>query len=162
MSEDVVDVDDARELVGKREVRVIDIRSEEEFAEVRINASRRVDPDDVEAAIGDADEGEPDRVMLVCEDGSESGELAEKLSGDADVTYLDGGIKAWQGKGYPVAPRADEEYEGPAVKLPGAVASESEPDEDETEPEPDEDGERPQPREDETADEETAERAEEA
>lgn len=129
MSEDVIDVEDARALVGKHEVLVIDIRSEDDFAAVRINGSKRADPDDVEQAIEEAD-ATPERVMLVCADGSKSGDLAGRLSSDGrEVTSLDGGIEAWEGAGYPVAPRPDDEYEGPPVKMPGAVASEGPPEE---------------------------------
>ena len=51
---ETIDAGDARELVGRREVLVIDIRTEDEFAAVRINGSTRVDPDDVESAIAEA------------------------------------------------------------------------------------------------------------
>jgi rhodanese-related sulfurtransferase len=162
-----VDADEARALVAGGKVRVIDIRSADDFAEERITGSTHMDPEDVADELGN-DPAERERgVLILCEDGGRSAELAEELrDGDHQVTSIDGGFKAWVGDHLPTAPTPDEEYEGPKVTLPGAVApSEGDEDEDDEdsgeEAEPGEDGERVEPRSEETADEKKADQAEE-
>ena len=170
-----VDADEARALVAGGKVRVIDIRSADDFAEERITGSKRCDPDEIEDEMGN-DPAEQERgVMILCEDGKRSAELAEDLrGGEHQVTTLDGGFKAWLGDHLPTAPTPDEEYEGPKVTVPGAVASSGEEEEEEEQEDDDaddddsgeeagsgNDGERVEPRSEETADEEKAEQAEE-
>jgi len=162
-----VDAEEARVIVAKGRAKVVDIRSEEEFADERITGSTRSDPDD----LGGELEGDPrEAVLVVCADGERSAEVAERLRGDGvDATSLKGGFEAWTGEHLPTAPTPDEEYEGPPVKIPGAVESKGDPEDDEDE-EGDEgtdeaevdEGERTEPRSSGTEDEERAERAEEA
>jgi rhodanese-related sulfurtransferase len=170
-----VDAEEARGLIAGGKVRVIDIRSADDFADERINGSVHCERDKVEDELDNATGGR-EAVLILCEDGSRSAELAEELRGsDHDVTSIDGGFEAWVGDHLPTAPNPDVEYEGPPVKLPGAVAQSEEPDEDEeegddegdpagreTEAEADEEGEPAEPRASETEDEETAERSEDA
>lgn len=126
-----VDAEQARALVAGGKVKVIDVRSAEDFAEERINGSVRCDPDDVEGEIGNDPAGRED-LLILCEDGKRSAEIAEELRGDdRRVTSLEGGFSAWTDEHLPTAPNPDEEYEGPKQKLPGAVAQSEEPDEDE-------------------------------
>ena len=104
-------------------------------------------------------------MLVVCADGERSAEVAEELRGDGvEATSIEGGFSSWTGEHLPTAPTPDEEYEGPPVRLPGAVqpkddASEDDDDGDD-EAESDEQGERAEPRSGETEDEERAERAE--
>lgn len=182
---DEIDAQEARVAVGKRQLCVIDIRSEEEFAEERIFGSEHCDPDEVSerlAAMRDDEDDGHDAVLLVSTDGSDAAELAERLrEDDHQVTVLEGGFKSWADKHNPTAPGMDEEYQGPKLAVPGAVASETQPDEDgddadegdedgsqigadepgQDEPEAGADGERSEPDSDETVDSETAERADE-
>lgn len=167
---DQVDAEQARELIAGGKVRVIDIRSEEDFAEERMSNAIRSDPDEIDSAIEDRETGR-EAVLVVCADGSKSGEVAEQLRSDGvDATSIDGGFEAWRSDGLPTAPGTDEEYEGPPVKIPGAVDSsdDDEEEDDETpddgeaaEAEVDSEGERAEPREEETADSKRAERAKE-
>lgn len=171
-----VDAKRARALVAGGKVRVIDIRDADEFAKERITGSKHCEPDDVADELGEDPANSERGLLILCEDGERSAELAEELRGDEHrVTSLEGGFKAWVGDHLPTAPTPDEEYKGPKVALPGAVAP-SEPDDDEEEDEdeqadgdggsseeaePDAEGERAEPRSEETEDEEEAERAEE-
>lgn len=161
-----VDVKDARVIVARRDAVVIDIRSEEDFAEERIFGSSRCDPDEVEGKLDETrgDDGD-DRsaILLVCEDGSRSAELAAKLRGDdREISSLDGGFAAWAGEHLPTAPGRDEEYQGPPLTIPGAVdpGGGEEEEEEAGEAETDEQGERAKPRAEEAEDEEQVERAE--
>ena len=135
-----VDAEKARALVAGGKVLVIDVRSAEDYAEERINGSVHSEPDEVEEAI-EADHSGKEDVLIVCEDGKRSAEIAEELrGGDRRVASLDGGFSAWTDEHLPTAPNPDEEYEGPPVKLPGAVAqSEAPDDEDEDENDDEED-----------------------
>lgn len=165
---DQIDAERARVLVAGGKVRVIDIRSEEEFAEERMTNAIRSDPDEIESALEDRETGR-EAVLVVCADGSRSAEVAEELrSNGTDATSIDGGFGAWTSDHLPTAPTADEEYEGPAVKVPGAVDSSGSPDDEGEgddgtgEAEVDSEGDRADQREGETVDSERAERAEEA
>jgi len=128
-----VDADGARELIAGGKVRVIDIRSEEEFANERMSNAIHCDPDDVESALEDRETGR-EAILVVCADGSRSAEVAEELrSNGTDATSIDGGFEAWTSDGLPTAPGRDEEYEGPPVAIPGAVDSGGDEDEDDDE-----------------------------
>ena len=161
-----VDAEEARVIVAKGRAKVVDVRSEEEFADERITGSIRSDPADV----GNETEGDPrDAILVVCADGERSAEVAERLRGDGvEATSLKGGFEAWTGDHLPTAPTPDEEYEGPPVKIPGAVESKGDPEDDDEEGDEGTGGaaaderERTKPRSSETEDEERAERAEEA
>lgn len=159
---DQVEAEEARMIVAGGKAKVFDIRSAEEFAEERINGSTRCDPDEVADRF---DEDRRDGVLVVCADGERSAEVAESLRSDGvEATSLEGGFGAWIGDHLPTAPNPDEEYEGPTLNQPGAVASsdgeEEQEDEDAGEAETDEQGERTGQRPGETVDEEKAERAE--
>lgn len=125
-----VDAEEARELVGKGRVRVVDIRSEDDFSRERMTNAVRAEPDEVKDALEEGDDGR-EAVLVVCEDGERSAEVAESLRSDGiEATSIDGGFGAWTSEGLPTAPGRDEEYEGPEIKLPGAVASDTDEDDD--------------------------------
>ena len=133
-----VDADDARVLIAGGRVRVIDIRDAESFAEDRISGAVHVDEADLEGGV-EPDRAGRDAVLVVCEDGERSAEVAASLREDGtEATSIDGGFEAWVSGGHSTAPGRDEEYEGPAVTVPGAVASSGGEEEDE---EDDDDGE---------------------
>lgn len=126
-----VDAEEARELIAGGEVRVIDIRSAEDFAAERMSNSIRADPDDLDGALEDRETGR-EAVLVICADGSASAEMAERLRSDGrEATSIDGGFGAWTAAHLPTAPGRDEEYEGPELKLPGAVAPDGDGDDEE-------------------------------
>ena len=138
-----VDAEEARELIGKSRVRVVDIRGEDDFARERMTNAVRAEPDEVKDALEEGEDGR-EAVLVVCEDGKRSAEVAESLRSDGvEATSIDGGFGAWTSEGFPTAPGRDEEYEGPEIKLPGAVASDTDADDE------DEDGESAEDSEDE-------------
>lgn len=102
-----VDAEQARALVAGGEVRVIDVRSEEEYAEERLANAVRADPDDLADALEDDGSGR-DAILVVCADGSSSAEVAEQLRADGtEATSIDGGFGAWTSGGLPTAPGRD-------------------------------------------------------
>lgn len=134
---DKIDSEDGRQIVAGGKAMVIDIRDPDDFAEERIFNAERLDADDVTERMDYVldDEGDDrEAFLIICSDGSESSELAEKLREDGyAASSLKGGFKAWTGDHLPTAPGRDEEYEGPKLAVPGAVASETQPDDDEEE-----------------------------
>ena len=116
---DVVDTKEARLLVAEHEARVIDIRDPDAFAERRI-AGAVNEPDLDPESFGEED-GDL-RILVVCEDGEQSREVASKLRDqDVDAASLEGGMKAWQSDRLPTQPTTDpEEGEREPPKLPGA------------------------------------------
>ena len=118
-SKEIVDTDEARLLVAEHKVRVIDIRDEEAFADQRIpGAVNETDPDPESFSEEDGDL----RILVVCEDGEQSGEVAAKLrEQDVDAASLEGGMSAWTSDRLPTQPTTDpEEGEREPPKLPGA------------------------------------------
>lgn len=104
---DQVGAEQARALVAGGDVRVIDVRSEEEYAEERLANAVRADPDDLADALEDDGSGR-DAILVVCADGSRSAEIAEQLRADGtEATSIDGGFGAWTSDGLPAAPGRD-------------------------------------------------------
>ena len=126
-----VDADDARVLIAGGRVRVIDIRDAEDYAADRISGAVHASEEELSGGV------EPDRagreaVLVVCADGERSAEVAASLREDGtEATSIEGGFEAWVSGGHSTAPGRDEEYEGPAVTVPGAVASDDSGEDDE-------------------------------
>ncbi|HEU4464465.1 MAG TPA: rhodanese-like domain-containing protein [Gemmatimonadota bacterium] len=97
---------EARTLVAWPGVQVVDVRTEEEYAAGHLPGARRVQLDEIGAAI-DAGEfpASPETPLLVyCRAGSRSAQAAALLSerGFQRVYDLEGGITAWGEAGQPV------------------------------------------------------------
>lgn len=119
-----VDVEDARLLSARNKVRVLDVRSQEDVAEGTIPGAMWSDEDRLVEIAKYVRRGDDVPILLVCSNGSRSEELAEKLrSEDIPASYIKGGFKSWERKGYPQDPREDAEYEGPDITMPGTGTS---------------------------------------
>jgi rhodanese-related sulfurtransferase len=104
---ETVDLEEARQLIAKNEVEVIDLRDEEGWVEGHIPGAHRAG-DDLEAKLGDI--AEDRRLLIVCRDGGESADQAEQLSqGDREAVSLEGGMDAWLSGGMPSQPTDDYE-----------------------------------------------------
>ena len=111
--------DDARLLVGNAEAQVIDIREDADaFAEGHLAGAVHVPGGDPEALPDDISE---DKVLLlVCEAGERSADLAEKWQDEGRrVAYVQGGMEAWASSGMPTQPRDEAEFDGPDLRPPG-------------------------------------------
>jgi rhodanese-related sulfurtransferase len=98
--------DEARERIAAGEVTVLDIRGDEEWREKRIAGSLRVDPAEIDSTLEDVDDDRA--VLIVCEDGKRSAELAAKLREDGrDAACMDGGIDAWESEKLALQPSDD-------------------------------------------------------
>jgi rhodanese-related sulfurtransferase len=96
---------EARELVASNAVDVVDLRDDEGWREGHIPGAHRAG-DDLAAKLESLD-GER-RLLIVCNDGGRSGEVADELSrGDRPAVSLAGGMAAWLRKGMPAQPTGD-------------------------------------------------------
>jgi rhodanese-related sulfurtransferase len=110
----------ARELIAGEDAQVLDVRDEEEVADVRLAGAVLVRDGELDEALESIDEDHP--VVVVCADGKRSGEVAADLRERGyDAACLKGGIKAWAGDKLPTLPRDAEEFHGP--RRPGPLGS---------------------------------------
>ena len=102
------------------QAQVLDLRDPDEFAEGHIVAALNAPDADVDALPDEL--AEEVRLVVVCEDGERSAELAAKLSDSShEAAALDGGMKAWRSAKLPQQPSADFEAEPKDTStLPGA------------------------------------------
>ena len=107
-----VSASEARELIAKNEVDVVDLREEDDWVGGHIPGAHR-GGDDLDATI-ESLEGDR-KLLLVCADGKRSGEVADELDGeDREAASLEGGMEAWNDDGLPTQPSSDYEP-GPAT-----------------------------------------------
>jgi thiosulfate sulfurtransferase len=118
-SAQAIDADEARELIAKREARVLDIRDADSFADSHISGALNDPEADADSLPDDLREAE--MIIVVCEDGEQSAELATALAEQGQsAASLDGGIGSWESD-YFTQPSADiAETKVEAPKLPGA------------------------------------------
>jgi rhodanese-related sulfurtransferase len=84
-------------------IRLIDVRRDEEVAEGMIPGAEHIMLDDFDPAALDLSDGR--EVVLYCRSGRRSGIAAERLAEHTGETarHLDGGILAWEEAGLPVS-----------------------------------------------------------
>jgi rhodanese-related sulfurtransferase len=111
--------EDARTMIGSGEAEVIDIREDEEaFAEGHLVGAAHVPGGDPDSLPDDLSEEKT--LVVVCETGERSAEVAEQLRERREgVTSIEGGMKSWVSEGLPVQPDARTEFQGPKLKTPG-------------------------------------------
>ena len=120
--EETLSAEDARELIASRDVRVLDVRDDEEWEETRIAGAVHQPEDVVIERLDDL----PDdtRIVVVCTDGERSAKLASKLrERGKQAASIDGGLNAWKEEGLPTQPRSAQEFEGPDYTGAGPGAS---------------------------------------
>jgi rhodanese-related sulfurtransferase len=104
--ETVLGAERAREMVASNEVLVLDIRDDEQWHEKRVPGSRRAAEDDLDAALSEV--GEKRAVMIVCDDGKRSAELAERLREQGREAFcIEDGIEGWESKKLAMQPSED-------------------------------------------------------
>jgi rhodanese-related sulfurtransferase len=104
--ETVLSAERARELVASNEVLVLDIRDDEQWHEKRVPGSRRAAEDDLDAALSEVYEERA--VMIVCDDGKRSAELAERLREQGREAFcIEDGIGGWEREKLAMQPSED-------------------------------------------------------
>ena len=114
---------EARLMVGRAEVAVIDVSTDREWERVgNIPGAVRIPEDDVESRLDDLPDR--DKVLVVCPDGQRSAEVAARLrERGVEAVSLEGGMQAWQDDQLPLQPSEDPALPGD----PGSVEDESTP-----------------------------------
>lgn len=118
-----IDVDEARTRMGT-DLTVLDIRPDEEWQTVgNIPGAVSAAGDDPSEAVKKIDE--ETTVVVVCEDGERSAEVAGQLrDAGRDAVSLEGGMEAWADNDMPMQPTED-----PALASdPGSVEDDASPD----------------------------------
>ena len=98
----------ASELSGLLEtgnIRLIDVRTDEEVAEGMIPGAEHIALDNFDPAMLDLSDGR--EVVLYCRSGRRSGIAAERLAAETGKTarHLEGGILSWEEAGFPLTAR---------------------------------------------------------
>jgi rhodanese-related sulfurtransferase len=107
---ETISVEEAREVLGKNEAIAIDLRDEEEWRTGHVPGARRIDADE----ISEVDDLPDQKVIVVCADGKQSAEVAEKLrSDDRDAVVLEGGMDKWRSEDLPMQPSEDPDEDSP-------------------------------------------------
>lgn len=101
-----IEPEQARELVASNEVEVLDIRPEDEWRDKRVPGSRWVSEDELDSALEEIEEDRP--LLVVCEDGERSAEVAGQLrERGREAGSLDGGVESWEKEKLRVQPSSD-------------------------------------------------------
>jgi rhodanese-related sulfurtransferase len=107
----------AREVIAREGGQVLDLRGDDEFATGHIAGAIRPDDEDIDTALESLDEDLP--VVVVCEDGERSAEVAADLRERGyQAATIKKGMKGWQGDKMPTIPRETEEFHGPRSSNP--------------------------------------------
>ena len=78
---------------------LLDVRTDQEWAEARIDGARHIPMDQLMGRIDEID----DQVICVCAVGARSARVAEFLNGQGkDAVNLDGGLYAWSDANLPL------------------------------------------------------------
>lgn len=104
-----VDVPTARAATERGHAVLIDIREPDEHAQGVAPWARRLPLSQIGERIGEIPRDADQPVLLICRTQNRSGKLAQALRerGYGNVSFVDGGMKEWQQRGYPmVAPDA--------------------------------------------------------
>lgn len=100
-----IDVKEFAELVEKGNGLLLDVRTDDEFAESHLKGATQIDffSSDFKNKVSELDKNTP--VYVYCRSGGRSGKAAKMMKGMGfkEVYNLEGGILAWQRKGMPVA-----------------------------------------------------------
>ena len=109
-AEGTIGAEEARQLLGKNEAIAVDLRDDEAWRSGHLPGARHISADEL-PEVDDLPDG---KVILVCQDGEQSAEVAEKLrSDDRDAVALDGGMDAWRSDDMPMQPSHDPDEETP-------------------------------------------------
>jgi rhodanese-related sulfurtransferase len=106
---ETVDPESARELLGGGAARAIDLREAEAFREGHPPGATAVSAaDGLEQAVQQALEHRELPLLVFCEDGERSSEVAAGLrESDRQAAAVEGGWSAWVSAGLPIQPSAE-------------------------------------------------------
>jgi rhodanese-related sulfurtransferase len=109
---ETIDAEKARLALAANEATAIDVREKKMWVEGHIPGAHHVPEDEWGERGGDLP-GE-NKLIIACEDGRRSAELAEELSdGGREAVALDGGMEAWRSADCPMQPSTDPDEDVP-------------------------------------------------
>ena len=109
---ETIEVEEARLALAANEATAIDVREKEQWIEGHIPGAHHV-PEDEWGEGGDDLPGE-NKLIIACEDGKRSAELADELSeSDREAVALEGGMEAWRSADCPMQPSTDPDEDVP-------------------------------------------------
>jgi len=99
-----VGVNEAVQLINRRDAHVLDVREPGEFSAGHIGGARNIPLGTLKSRLGEIDKWKEQPVLLHCATGNRSHGAAAtlKAAGFKDVFNLRGGLGAWQQAGMPV------------------------------------------------------------
>ena len=101
-----VDPKRASEIAEAGEADIIDVRTDEEFAEAHIPGALHIELNDIAARAEEIDRERT--VILYCESGSRSAMARDALrEAGWNARVLEGGIEAWSAAGFPTEPSVE-------------------------------------------------------
>ncbi len=104
--EATIEPEQARELIASNRATAIDIRDDEAWRDKRVPGARQASEEEIDAVLERVDEEQI--VLVVCDDGGRSAELAEKLrEAGREASCIDGGMDAWENGKLPLQPSDD-------------------------------------------------------
>ena len=112
-----------RERIAKSEARVLDLALPDQEWSTVGNIPNSVRAEDGNAAEAAKQIDDDTQVIVVCADGSDSAEVAEKLRDDGrDAISIDGGMGSWEDEGYVLQPSANPTHPARASRWTRAGA----------------------------------------
>lgn len=110
--EETIEAEEARLALAANEATAIDIRETDDWIGGHIPGATHVPEEEWEERRGDLP-GE-NRLIIACEDGKRSAELAAELrDGDREALALEGGMEAWRSADCPMQPSTDPDEDVP-------------------------------------------------
>lgn len=97
-----ISTSEAIQMINQRQAVWVDVRPPEQFQAGHIAQARNVPATDIEQKAGSLPKNKP--LVVVCENGRIAVRVAGRLrsQGFADVTVMEGGMRAWSAAGLPV------------------------------------------------------------
>ena len=105
-----ISTEDAREVLARNDAVAVDLRDEEAWRTGHVAGARRISADE----LPEVDDLPDQAVIVVCEDGEKSAEVAEKLRSDGrEAAALEGGMDQWRSDDLPMQPSHDPDEDLP-------------------------------------------------
>jgi rhodanese-related sulfurtransferase len=107
-----ISAEEARLAVATEGATALDVQDKDEWHESRIPGAVHCEETDLEAGLeGLSSES---RIIVICEDGERSAQIAERLREVGwQAACVEGGMKAWRDEDFPVQPSEDPDDDAP-------------------------------------------------
>ena len=101
-----VSAEQARQMLASNEASAIDIRDDEAWVGGHIPGARHCGEEELERVLEQIDSSQT--VIVACEDGDRSAEVAEQITSDGrEAVSLEGGMASWRSDDQPMQPSED-------------------------------------------------------